>query len=133
MRFVTANKPVTTTHKDLGELSTAVEVPQLDSMEEFVTFCGGNDGALEFINNAVETAAKNGGRATLRNAAKDADVAKVYEDTRRVVKEYTPRTGGDKAPSKAKKIAVLDSVTALVESGQEFTRDQLLELLAKAK
>jgi hypothetical protein len=133
MKFVKADKPVTTNHKTHGEISVEVEVPRMESIEEFVTFCGGQDGALEFANNAIETAAKNGGRAALRNAKDDANLDEVKSNTQSVVRDYTPQTGGDKAPSKAKKAQAFDSVKALVESGQEFTREQLLEMLSAAK
>lgn len=133
MKFVKADKPITTNHKKHGEISLEVEVPRVESVEELVTFCGGNDGLLEFANNAIETAAKNGGRATLRNAPDDANIDELKTRTVGIVKDYTPQTGGDKAPSKAKKAAAFDSVKALVESGQEFTREQLLEMLAAAK
>jgi hypothetical protein len=133
MKFVKADKPVTTNHKTHGEISVEVEVPRMESIAEFVTFCGGEDGALEFANNAIETAAKNGGRAALRNAKDDANLDEVKANTLTVVRDYTPQTGGDKAPSKAKKAQAFDSVKALVESGQEFTREQLLEMLSAAK
>jgi hypothetical protein len=133
MKFVKADKPITTKHKTHGEISLDVEVPNVESLEEFVTLCGGNDGALEFVNNAIETAAKNGGRAALRNAADDANLDELKTRTIDIVKNYTPQTGGDKAPSKAKKAQAFDSVKALVESGQEFTREQLLEMLSAAK
>jgi hypothetical protein len=133
MKFIKADKPITTNHKKHGEISLEVEVPQIESMEEFVSLCGGNDGAIEFVNNAIETASKNGGRAALRNAADDANLDELKTRVLGIVKDYTPQTGGDKAPSKAKKAAAFDDVKALVESGQEFTKEQLLELLSKAK
>lgn len=133
MKFIKANKPVTTNRKKLGEISLEVEVPQVESIEEFVSLCGGTDGALEFVNNAIETAAKNGGRAALRNAADDANIDELKTRVLGIVKDYTPQTGGDRAPSKAKKAQAFDSVKALVESGKEFTRDELLAMLAAAK
>lgn len=133
MKFVKADKPITTNHKKHGEISLEVEVPQVESIEEFVALCGGSDGALTFVNNAVETAAKNGGRAALRNLADDANLDEAKPRVLGIVKDYTPQTGGDKAPSKAKKAAAFDNVAALVESGKEFTREELLELLKAAK
>ncbi len=133
MKFVKADKPVTTNHKKHGEISVEVEVARMESLAEVVTFCGGEDGALEFFNNASETAAKNGGRAALRNAKDDANLDEVKQNVIAVVRDYTPQTGGDKAPSKAKKAVAFDQVKALVESGQEFTREQLLEMLGAAK
>src|SRR5215203_1324321 len=133
MKFVKADKPVTTKHAKLGEISVDVEVPELESIDEFVQFAGGNDGALEFINNAVATAAKNGGRAALHNADENANVDALKADIASIVKDYTPRSGGERSPIKTKKLAAFDNIKALVESGAELTREQLLEMLALSK
>lgn len=133
MKFVASEKPVTTKHTKLGEISVNVEVPQVESLEEFVTFCGGADSALEFVNSQIETNAKNGGRAALRNLPENANLDEAKTKIIGIVKEYAPQAGGDRAPSAKKKAATLDQVAALVNSGQEFTREQLLALLAQAK
>lgn len=133
MRFVASEKPITTKHAKLGELSVNVEVPQCDSMAEVVTYCGGEDAALAFFNSQIETNAKNGGRVVLRDLPDNANIDEAKVKVQNVVKEYAPRAGGDRTPGKAKKAAAFDEVAALVNSGQEFTREQLLELLAKAK
>lgn len=130
MKFVTAENPVTTKHPKLGEISITVEVPQVESVEEAVKFCGGDDGFLEYFNNAIETSAKNGGRAALRNLPENANLDEARPKIQSIVKEYAPSSSGERKVS-AKK--TLDSVRSLVESGQEFTREQLLELLMKAK
>lgn len=133
MRFVAAEKPITTTHAKLGELKIdSPEVPQVESPEEAVTFCGGAEGFLEFFNNAVETAAKNGGRAALRGLADDANLDEAYAKIRDSVRKYAPAQG-PREPSKAKKAETYDAISALVNSGTEFTKEQLLELLGKAK
>lgn len=133
MKFVKSEKPIKTTHAKLGELSVDVEVPQMDSVEEFIQFCGGNDGALEFVNSQIETNAKNGGRAALRNLPENANMDEARPKIQGIVKDYTPQSSGDRQPSTKKKAAVLDDIASLVNSGQEFTKEQLLELLAKAK
>jgi len=133
MKFVKSDKPITTKHPKLGEISIDVEVPQCETVEELIAFCGGNDGLLEFGNSQIETNAKNGGRAALRNLPENANMDEARPKVIQIVKEYAPAAGGDRAPSKAKKAQAFDSVKALVESGQEFTKEQLLELLAQAK
>lgn len=132
MRFVKAEKPVTTKHENHGDLSVEVEVPRLESIEEFTTFAGGADNALEFINNAVETAAKNGGRAALRNIAKDANLDEAKAKVQQVVRDYAPQNAAGKEPSKAKKAETLDEITKLAQSG-ELTQEKLLEMLKLAK
>lgn len=134
MKFIIADKPLTTTHKKHGELSLdKVECPQLESVEEFTTFAGGADSALEFLNSAIETAAKNGGRAALRNIADDANLEEAFAKIRDTIRNYAPTGGGDKAPSTKKKAAAFDSVAELVNSGREFSKEELLALLAAAK
>lgn len=134
MKFVKADKPITApSHKTLGELSIEVEVPQVESMEELVQFCGGEQNAIDFFNGAIETNAKNGGRAALRNAPADANVEELKAKVIDLVRKYSPEASAERGPSKAKKAESFDAVKALVESGQDFTREQLLELLAKAR
>lgn len=132
MKFVKAEKDVTTTHAKLGELSVTVEVPQVESLAEFEQFAGGADNAVAFVNNAIETAAKNGGRAMLRNAAADADKDALLDKVRATVRDYTPGTA-QRGVSQKVKAASYDAVKELVESGKEFTKEELLALLAASK
>ena len=133
MKFIKAEKPVSTNHKTLGEIKVDVEVPQMESIEEFTQFAGGNDSALAFINNAIETNAKNGGRAALRNAPETAVLDQLVPKVQQIVREYAPQSGGDRSPSKAKKAQAFDSIATLVSSGKEFSREELLALLEQAK
>lgn len=144
MKYVRSEKPVTTT-KEIGgkkyEIKVTVETPQAESMDEAITFDGGQDAALEFHNSAVDTNAKNGARAILRNlpdtafsivdgeARLNTDAEKKVQDAAR---EYSP-VAGARDLGKAKKAEKYDEVKALVESGKEFTREELLALLAGAK
>lgn len=132
MRFVKAEKAITTTHPKLGELSIEVEVPQLDSIDELGQFAGSSDAALQFVNNAIETAAKNGARAILRNAPEDANVEELTAKAQSTSKDYAPSQAsrGESVKAKAQK---LDSVRDLVTSGKEFTREELMALLEGAK
>lgn len=132
MRFVKADKPVTTNHQFHGAISLEVEVPQVESLEEFVTFAGGMDTALAFVNNNIETSAKNGGRAALRNAPDSADVAELKQTVLGIVRDYAPQAGGGTSAATIAKRTVAN-IKALVESGESFTREQLLEMLAAAK
>lgn len=133
MKFVKTDKPVATKHPKLGDLSVEVEVPFVESVAELVEFCGGEDGLLSFANSNIETNAKNGGRAALRNAPEDANVEELKEKVRGIVKDYAPRDGGDRQPGKAKKAKAFDDIKALVESGKEFTREELLAMMESAK
>ncbi len=132
MKFIKADKPVSTNHKTLGAISVEVEVPQVESIEEFTQFAGGTDSALAFINNAIETNAKNGGRAALRTAPDTAVLDDLTVKVQGIVRDYAPQSG-DRAPSKAKKAQAFDTIASLVSSGKEFSREELLALLEQAK
>jgi hypothetical protein len=147
MKFVKAAKPLTTKHPALGELSVEIETPQYDSLPEFVQHAGGDDKALEFINGAVDTAAKNAGRAKMRTSTYEAPkdgspeekqnhaanfIKELYGTVVGIVKDYTPSS--DRTPSKARRAeAALTSISELVASGREFTREELQALLDAAK
>jgi hypothetical protein len=133
MKFVKSDKPVSTTHAKLGDISVDVEVPQAESSTEAIAFCGGEDGFLAFFNSCIETNAKNGGRAALRNLPEDANLDEARVKIQGIVKDYAPQAGGDRQPSVKKKAAAFDAVKAKIESGAEFTREELLAMLADAK
>lgn len=133
MRFVKSDKAVTTKHAKLGNISIDVETPQVDSLDEFVQFCGGADNALAFVNSQIETNAKNGGRAALRNLPEDANLAEATPRIQGIVKEYSPSAGGSRGPSVKAKAATLDRVTEALQSGKEFSREELLAMLSAAK
>jgi len=133
MRFVKADKPVTTNHKTLGEIKVEVEVPQAESLEEAVQFCGGEENFLAYFNSSIETSAKNVGRAALRNAPPDANMDELTTKVIDLVRNYSPEASASREPSKAKKAEKFDAIAELVKSGQEFTKEQLLALLEGAK
>lgn len=128
MRFIKAKKPIAANHKTLGELSVPdVEVPQFESMEEFVTATGGNDNALAYINGQVANGAKNVGRAVLRNADDNADKEKLYKTAADAVKNYTPEVSGVSVKSKAEQRDAL--VARLKDESKPLTREELLAIL----
>lgn len=133
MKFIKADKPISTKHEKLGEISVEVEVPQVENYDEFVQLAGSADNALAWLNNNLETAAKNGGRAALRNLADDANLEEAVPRIQALVKEYKPQQGTSQTTIVRKKAATLDSIAALVESGEELTKEKLLEMLAAAK
>lgn len=128
MKYVAPEKVVKTKHEKLGDIEVNVEVPQCESIEEFVTFCGGEANALAYANSAIETAAKNGVRTGGRAAAADITKEALVEKLQKLAKDYSPSTAGRGASVKAK-AAKFDAVEELVKSGKEFTREELLALL----
>jgi hypothetical protein len=138
MKFVSTaqGKEVTTTHKTLGELKLGVEVPQVESVDEFVSFCGGNEQALTFINKSIADDDKAGVRAALKSIPDGSDVEAAYERIRGISKNYTPQAA-DGREVRAKKVAAFDtiqnSVNEKLAKGEEISVEDLLAMLAAAK
>jgi hypothetical protein len=142
MRFVASKKPVAGKHKKLGAFSVKVEVPQVESLQEFVSFAGGDDKALIFVNRAIETAAKNGGRAKARNldeknvtADQLAEGGEAYADILKVVREYTPQTSREPGISAAKSKEVVSTLSKAIAdpNKKSWTREEIEAMLAAAK
>ena len=144
MRYEEQEKPVTTKHDKLGEISFKVEVPQATSLDEATTMCGGADALLAFVNSQIATNSKNVARAaartfevaegvTLDEATIEGLKKQIAEKGQTLAKNYSPATDTERGPSKAKKAAAYDQLAALVSSGKEFSKEQLMELLALAK
>ncbi|HEX9430579.1 MAG TPA: hypothetical protein VF944_09395 [Candidatus Bathyarchaeia archaeon] len=144
MLYVKQEKPVTTKHEKLGDISFEVEVPQPQDLEELKVACGGEANLVEFACGQIATNAKNVARAYARGFEVPKDVTltpeKIAEFVAQIAKrgqelahDYSPAAEGAGGPSKAKKAAAYDQIAALVESGQEFTKEQLFSLLQQAK
>jgi hypothetical protein len=152
MRFVKSETAVTTKNSKLAavlramatlpdgvtldgeEVGVSVEVPEVDGgVAELVKFHGGEQGLVDFCNAQYATNAKNGARAPLRVLTETSNLAEAIPTIQAIAKEYVPQAGSNRGPSKAKKLIAFDNIKSRVESGQEFTREQLLELLAEAK
>lgn len=144
MKYVTQEKPVTTNHDKLGKIEFLVEVPQAENLEELKTMCGGEDALVNFGNSQIATNAKNAARAYARNYEvaegveltdpKKAELAgQIGSKGQELAHDYSPATDATAGPSKAKKAAAFDQIAALVESGKEFTKEELFSLLAAAK
>ena len=132
MKYVKSEKPLSTEHKTLGEIKVDVEYPQVDSFDEFVTFAGGQDQALAFINGTIEDKAKGAGRIALRAIPENGNLEEATPRIQSIVKSYTPQAS-DGREVRAKKVAAFDQLQSLVASGKQLTQEQLMELLAAAK
>jgi hypothetical protein len=144
MKAVPQEKPVTTNHEKLGKIEFPVEVMEVESREEMVTDAGGEEALQSFYNGQRATNAKNAARAYARNFEvpdgteltdeKIAELkAEIVAKGQKLALDYTPSADTERGPSKAKKAAAFDDIAALVNSGKEFTMDELQNLLAKAK
>lgn len=141
MRWITSKKPVAGKHKRLGSFSIPVEVPQAESLDEFITFTGGPEKALSYVNRALETGAKNGARAAARALGEEAtkeDMAvdgKEYKRIRELAHDYTPQSGQERGISAKKGKEVANQLQQLVAdpNKQSFTREELAALFEAAK
>lgn len=142
MKLVQQERPVATNHPVLGKIEFLVEVPQAESLEEATTMAGGTDALVAFFNSQVATNAKNAARAYARGAdipketpeAEHAGLkAGIETKGQQLARDYSPSADTERGPSKAKKAAAFDNLKALVDSGTEFTLEQLQSILAAAK
>ena len=130
MKYTKAKKPISANHKKLGELKVdGAEVPQFDSIAEYVQAVKGEGPALNWINQQYATAAKNVGRAMLRTAEDTANTAELFPKVLEAIKTYVPDASGDGVSVKSK-AEQRDALKARLESGEQLTREQLLEMLA---
>lgn len=128
MKFVTAEKQITTKHPKHGEIKVTVETPQAESYSDFETFAGGADKALEFVNSALDTAAKNAARAYMRQAPETASVEQITTKAQELSRGYSVQSTGRGSAGREAQNKVDTALTAL-KSGKELTRDELIALL----
>lgn len=130
MKYLKAKKPISANHKKLGELKVdGAEVPQFESIAEYIQAVKGEQNGLNWINSQYATAAKNVGRALLRTAEDTAKTEELFPKVLAAVKNYVPDASGDGVSVKSK-AEQRDMLKARLESGEQLTREQLLEMLA---
>lgn len=127
------------THEDAYEVTTknhakvkveggTLEFPQVDSIEEFVEFSGGDEKALTLINDLLYSRAKNGALALVRNLAADQTVADGIKRAQEYSKTYNP------AQERVSKQVILDGVSQLSAAKdqlQDMSKEEILALLEK--
>lgn len=141
MKYQAQEKPVTTKHDILGDISFPVEVPQVESLTEAVTMCGSEANLVAFFNGQLATNGKNAARAYARtyDVPKDTPTeqyptltAALTSKAQSCAKDYSPSSDAERGPTKTKKAAAFDAVAAYVNSGEELTKEQLIALLQQA-
>jgi len=133
MLFVASKKSIKAAHPTLGKIEIAGEFPQAESLDDAVKFCGGEVATLEFINSAIEYNAKNTTRGFVRNSSETDGVEKIATGGADAMRNYAPSSERTRKGNYKERAQKLDAVTALVESGREFTREELLALLMGTK
>jgi hypothetical protein len=105
MKYITSKKPVTT-KVDGKELSVSIEVPQWESIDEFVSSMDSADDALAFLNSARETGARNVARVAL--GASGAAAAQS------AARGYVPGGSGTRNYVQREKAAKTDEIASLM-------------------
>lgn len=140
-KYILQKKPVTTDHPKLGKIEFQVETPEAETLAEAITMCGGESDLVSFVNSQIATNAKNTARAYARTydvaEGTDKDTfeaikAQIAVKGQSLAKDYTPSADTERGPSKAKKAQAFDNIAALVQSGKEFTKEELFALLQQA-
>lgn len=140
--YVKQETPVTTKHDVLGDIAFNIETGHVESVEAAQNDAGGAQGLVDRYNSQRDTGAKNAARAFARNfpVADGTDPATYPELVRTIevsgqaiARDYNPAAESERGPSKAKKAAGFDAISAMLESGQDISREALFAILAGAK
>lgn len=130
MKFITHDEAYEVTTKNHGKVTVApktLEFPQVDSIEEATTFCGGAEKLTELVNDILYGRSKNGALALVRNAATDAVIADAITRAAKYSKSYDP------SQERVGKQALLEGVDKIRELGKdklkEMSQEELLALL----
>lgn len=129
MRFISHDEGYEVTTKNHGKIvvkENTLEFPQVDTTAEFTEFCGGEEKAVELINDLLYSRSKNGALAIVRNAAADQTPADAVSRAQQYSKGYNP------AQERVSKAAVLEGVDKLRSMKDELkglSQEELLALL----
>ena len=108
-----------------------VEVPQAESVEEAVSWSGGEEDFLKFVNGAIATGAVNGARQFARNASVDKlSAVEVAAKCQTIARGYRP-SGSERGPSKKEQIAEFQGLMARINSDNPPSEDELRALAQK--
>lgn len=132
MRYLAIDKEFEIATKNYGVQKlpkNTLEVPQAESVEEVISFAGGNDNLVEQYNDYVYARAKNGATAVIRNAGEGSTIEKIIEKAVSYARSFNPAT-----ERKAGKKAILEGVEKLRElkaSGElaQLSQADLLAML----
>ena len=130
MRFITHEEDAfevsTKNHNKVVVAAGTLEFPQVDSTPEFVEFCGGEEKAVELINDLLYSRSKNGALAIVRNAAADQSVTDTIERAKNYSKSYNP---AQERVSKAAVLEGVDKLRGMKDELRSMNQDELLALL----
>ncbi len=133
MRFITHDEDFEVTaknevHGKIVVKAGTLEFPQVDSSAEFIEKAGGEEKAVELMNDILYSRSKNGALAIVRNIAKDGTIAEGISKAQLYSKSYDPSA---ERVSKAAVLEGVDSLRALKASGELAgkSQEELLALL----
>jgi hypothetical protein len=130
MRFVTHEEDgfevSTKNHNKVIVPAKTLEFPQVDSTSEFTEFCGGEEKAVELINDLLYSRSKNGALAIVRNAPADQTVADAIARAQQYSKGYNP---AQERVSKAAVLEGVDKLRTMKDDLKSMSQEDLLALL----
>src|SRR5882724_3857262 len=117
------------TKRNGKEVKWQANAPQVESVEELVTFAGDADKALEWVNGHLAIDAGNAGRPRVNDTEDTESDADAIAAAQKRTAEYQPR-GVKVGTGTASKAKALDAIRELRAAGS-LTDDALDALLAK--
>lgn len=129
MRFISHDEGYEVTTKNHNKVvveAKTLEFPQVDTTAEFTEFCGGEEKAVELINDLLYSRSKNGALAIVRNAPADQTVADAVARAQAYAKAYNP---AQERVSKAAVLEGVDKLRSMKDDLKGMSQSDLLALL----
>ena len=113
---------------ELPEQELDIEYIVPETLEEAIKDAGGEPQLLDAYVDAKAGRAKQAGRNLYRNAPKGSAVAEIIEKVKAAVLDFSfaNSSRGEGVKKKAEKV---DNLISALESGREFTREELMAML----
>lgn len=112
MRYAVAEL---STKRNGREVKWQFEAPQVESVEELVTFAGSAELALEWVNSHLTTDSGNAGRPVVRDAADTVSDEDAIGKAQAASRQYVPR--GARGPGVKARATHFDELMGLYGSG----------------
>lgn len=114
------------------QVETGLEVPQYDSVDEFVAAAPSEEVALSWLNrNALQDAVRDARTHIMQNGSKtngkETQITSLCEAAQTKARGFAPSIG--RGPGKAEKLQDFDNILSQLQSGEEVDMTALAEQL----
>jgi len=114
---------------EIPEQEIEVEILQCENLEECIQDAGSENNLRDAYNDHKRNRALTAGRNQYRNAPKGTIVSELIEKVKNTVKNFS-LSESERGMGVKKKAEKVDMLKAALEAGKEFSREELLAMLA---